>query len=195
MGSQKWWDILYGAPAGAARFGNPGAGCSDLSCRWLGPEEEARPLYTIILCKRQFAKHTVPHDSTSKGCVCTWACVITPLICARKELRCDSPRGLEDGWLPFHKVLTSVFHVFYDASWCTFIIYKRERVRGPRKRKILKRWMLVSVNRIWISEPGLEMLEWWAGGYKERMECTFAESRDKQKQRVRIWWRLGAEDP
>lgn len=57
----------------------------------------------------------------------------------------------------YHQVLTSVFHVFYDVSWCTFIIYKRERVRGPRKRKIWKRWMFSL--RVGVSEWNLDF---WA---------------------------------
>lgn len=44
------------------------------------------PQYPVSLCKRQFAKQTVQPDATSRACVCTPARVITPRICASKEL-------------------------------------------------------------------------------------------------------------
>ena len=67
-------------------LGEPRCSLQRFVLQMAGTWGRRRPLCTIILGKRQFAKHTVPHDSASKACMCTWARVITPLIYACKEL-------------------------------------------------------------------------------------------------------------
>ena len=125
VGSRKWWDILCGVPAGVAHLGSPGAHCNDSSCRWLGLEEEDAHSVLLfwvkgslqstqcrMICFKSVHVHMGTCDHTSYLCMQRTRIrqpTVTTEVC-RKMGDCH------------FKVLTCVFHGFYHASRCTFII-------------------------------------------------------------------------